>query len=211
MTRNDLEYVKSLLSKGLIDGPVLELGGGYGGATCRELVQSTGLAYESTDIAAGIGVDFVADFEADDCAQRFTHNQYGCVLVLNVLEHVFEPIKVLDNAISLLRPDGKVVTITPCMWPIHSYPIDCQRLLPDWFISFNKRRQHVYLLDAVFEFVGYGPISAFNQSGECQLPSPWRSNIGRWYSKAVHKLFNTSGRRQWGESHVAIGAVFAKR
>ena len=31
MTGNDLEYVRNLLSKGLIEGPVLELGGGYGG------------------------------------------------------------------------------------------------------------------------------------------------------------------------------------
>lgn len=210
MTGNDLEYVKNLLATGLIEGPVLELGGGYGGTTCREIVQSTGLTYQSTDIAAGRGVDFVADFEADDCAQRFAQNQYGCVLVLNVLEHVFEPIKVLDNAISLLRPGGKVVTITPCMWPIHSYPIDCQRLLPDWFISFDKRRPNVYLLDTVFEFVGYGPISAFEQGGERHLPNPWPTNFGRWYSKAVHKLFNTSGRRQWSESHIAVGAVFAK-
>ena len=211
MTGNDLEYVRNLLSKGLIEGPVLELGGGYGGITCREIVESSGLTYQSTDIVAGSGVDFVADFEAEDCGRSFAQHRYGCVLVLNVLEHVFEPIKVLDNAISLLRHEGKVVTITPCMWPIHSYPIDCQRLLPDWFISYAERRKDVQLLDSVFEFVGYGPISAFANGLEAQLPSPWRTVFGQRYSRLVHKLFNTAGRGQWAASHVAVGAAFAKR
>ena len=145
------------------------------------------------------------------CGRSFAQHRYGCILVLNVLEHVFEPIKVLDNAISLLRHEGKVVTITPCMWPIHSYPIDCQRLLPDWFISYAERRKDVQLLDSVFEFVGYGPISAFANGLEAQLPSPWRTVFGQRYSRLVHKLFNTAGRGQWAASHVAVGAAFAKR
>ena len=211
MTGSDLEYVRNLLSKGLIEGPVLELGGGYGGMSCREIVQASGLTYQSTDIVAGSGVDIVADFEAGDFGRSFEHHEYGCVLVLNVLEHVFEPIKVLDNAISLLRHHGKAVTITPCMWPTHSYPIDCQRLLPDWFISYGDRRQEVQLLDSVFEFVGYGPISAFVRGSDVQLPSPSRTIVAQRYSRLVHRLFNTSGRGQWAASYVAVGAVFARR
>jgi len=211
MTGNDLEYVRSLLSKGLIEGPVLELGGGYGGMSCREIVEASGLMYQSTDIVAGSGVDVVADFETADCGHRFAQHEYGCVLVLNVLEHVFEPIKVLDNAIGLVRPAGKVVTITPCMWPTHSYPIDCQRLLPDWFVAYADRRQDVQLLDSVFEFVGYGPIASFVKGQEVQLPSPWRTVFVERYSRLVHKLFNTAGRGQWAASYIAVGAVFAKR
>lgn len=210
MTNEDIEFVQRLLVCGIIRGPVLELGAGYGGETSREMVERAGLEYQTTDVCTGPGVDYVADFEADSCLSSFPHRNFGTVLVLNVLEHVFAPIEVLDNSVKLTRPGGTVIVITPCMWPVHNYPRDYQRLLPDWYITYAERRQNVRLVQSWFEFMGRGPISKFARGEEHHLPSPWRTALASIYSRAVHKCFNTSGRGHWTSTHSAIGAVFHK-
>jgi hypothetical protein len=87
MTPADQAYVSKLLSHGVIQSPVLELGAGYGGDTGRGLVTAHGLEYYGTDLVARPGVDFVADFEYQDQMRVFDPvKPFGSVLVLNVLE-----------------------------------------------------------------------------------------------------------------------------
>lgn len=212
MTEADIEYIEMLLRAGAINGPVLELGGGYGGKTCRELVENSNIAYESTDLAAGEGVDHVADFSsASSIKDTFGEKKYGTVLVLNVLEHTFDPICILDNALSLVGKAGFAVLITPAVWPIHHYPIDCCRLLPNWYQEYARTRDCI-LIEEYFYYVGIGKIAGFTDiSGKLVLPSP---APGKPYktlrSRIVHKLFNTYGRGVAFPTHVAIGAVFQK-
>ena len=53
------------------------------------------------------GVDYPADFEKPEDMGVFRPiGLLGSVLILNVLEHTFDPIRVLDNAATLLRPGG---------------------------------------------------------------------------------------------------------
>lgn len=212
MTLEDLIHIKRLLETGaVIQGTVLELGAGYGGSTCQQLIEGAGLPYVTTDIHSGGGVDYVADFEDEKSLEVFGGRTFGTVLILNVLEHAFEPIRVLDNAMRLIGPGGRIVTITPSMWPIHNYPIDCQRLLPDWYREYARRRPGVVLREDVFEYVGRGPIAKHAIGDQLMLPNPWESKAFEIYSRAVHKLLNTSGRRQWAASHSAIAAVFEKQ
>jgi SAM-dependent methyltransferase len=210
MTKEDIAFVRKLLAAGALDSPVLELGAGYGGDTCRDLVRAARLDYVTTDIVARPGVDIVADFESDDIGAAFPTQRFGAVLALNVLEHVFEPVKVLDNALKLVRRGGKVVACTPCMWPVHNYPQDCQRLLPDWHRTYAARRPHARLIEDYFEFVGKGPVSAFAVNGESHLPPPWKTDAQRLYARLVNRLFNTATRGQWAATHIAIGAVFER-
>lgn len=209
MTLDDLAYVEKVTRLGLIASPVLELGAGYGGSTCRPAIEAAGLVYKSTDLAAGPGVDFAADFESPDCAANFGGETFGAVLVLNVLEHTFEPIKVLENAARITRVGGHIVCVTPSLWPVHNYPRDCQRLLPDWYVTFAERHTDVRLLDEGFDFLGHGPITAFMEHGERQFP-PIATGGYDLYSRIIHRLFKTSGRGHWTRPHSAIGAVFEK-
>ncbi|HYQ03653.1 MAG TPA: hypothetical protein VER96_33500 [Polyangiaceae bacterium] len=211
MTPDDVAYVKKLVLDGTIHGPVLELGAGYGGTTSREQIEGAGFEYKTTDIAPGPGVDYAADFEADDVTASISRTDFGSVLVLNVLEHAFAPITVLDNAIRLTRAGGTIVTVTPTMWPVHNYPRDHQRLLPDWYVTFAERRPGVRLLEPHFEFLGYGPVAKFAASGVRNLPPPWRSATSSFYTRGVNKLFNTASRGHWAAPHCAIGAVFQKQ
>jgi len=141
MTIDDTQWMQRVLEESALEGPVLELGVGYGGNTCRELIESAKLRCFGTDLNKTQAVDFVADFERSEDMKAFSSTApFGSVLVLNVLEHTFDPIRVLDNVISLLKPGGTCAVLTPSIWPLHDYPMDAWRILPNFYEEYARRR-----------------------------------------------------------------------
>ncbi len=208
MVGADLEYVERLVRGGVLSGPVLELGTGYDGQTCRQLVQASGLAYYGTDLQRGPQVDFAADFErAADMAVFNGVRPFGAILILNVLEHTFDPLRVLDNAVTLLKPGGSLVVLTPAVWPLHSFPFDSWRLLPDFYKEYARRRG-MRLLDEHFEYVGVGNVHEFrDRQGNLSFPPPSAQPWALLFGRAVHRCLNTFGRSMFQPSHVAVGVV----
>lgn len=208
MTDNDAGYVRKLIDDGVLRGDVLELGAGYGGETCREMIVGSGMRYFASDMTPSPGVDFVLDFEKDDVAGAMpAGTRFDGILVLNVLEHAFEPIRILDNCARLLKPSGALVVIAPAAWTLHSYPVDCYRFLPDWFDRYAETRGMTIDADR-FEYVGYGPVRRFaDPEGRYALPPPTKSAFRYWRSRVVHKLFDTFGRGMVSPGNLGIGAV----
>jgi SAM-dependent methyltransferase len=208
MVGADQHWVASLLEGKVFGGPVLELGTGYGGATCRAVIERMGLRYVGTDLEPGPGVDIAANFEQPGEMTRLAAaGPFGAVLILNVIEHTFDPIRVLDNARTLLATGGALVVLTPAVWPLHCYPIDTWRILPDFYREYAKRKRMMLVADR-FDFVGFGRVDAFRDNrGAPSFPppanAPWKMLLGR----SVHKAFNTFGRAMFQPSHVAVGAV----
>jgi len=54
-------------------------------------------------------------------------NSYDHVLLVNVLEHVFEYRALLREAVRVLKPGGSIVVIVPFLFPIHPSPEDYHR------------------------------------------------------------------------------------
>jgi SAM-dependent methyltransferase len=121
------------------------------------------------------------------------------VLVFNVLEHTFDPLHVLDNAMALVRPGGTCAVLTPTVWGLHSFPLDCWRINPDLYVEYARRRGLELIRGP--EFVGAGPADSV-------LPPPWRSDFEHLYGRVIHRLFNTYGRGMYSRTHVATAAVF---
>lgn len=212
LTKADLEFMRMLISGGLCADSVLELGGGYGGSTCKELIESSGKRYFATNMYPASGVDIVADFETgegvDDVASA---GPFGTVLVLNVLEHTFNPIAVLDNVVRVTERGGTIVAIAPAVWPIHNFPIDCCRLLPDWYRHYAAKRG-LMLKNELFCYLEGGAVDAFRSpDGQDNFPPPAfnRPNLRLW-SRAVHRLLNTFGRGMAHQSHLAIGVAMQR-
>ena len=212
MTHDDVVYVEKVLSEGLIKSPCLELGVGYEeGYIMKDVLVKAGVAYIGTDMIAGPAVDYVVDFEADfDVVQQKLPNsgEFGTVLVLNVLEHTFEPVRILDNVFKVLRPGGYCVSITPAVWPLHSYPYDCCRLLPNFYEEYCKRRS-LELIEPYFEYVGKGSVRDGSAEGY-NFPKPGNNDAQLLKSRIIHKVFNTTGRGMFFPSHIAIGCVMRK-
>lgn len=210
MVEADRQYVSDLVRAGLIKGPTLELGGGYGGETCREVIRAAGLEYFSTDLAPAAGVDFVADFENPADMGVFKGRRFQAVLVLNVIEHTFSPVQILDNALSLLEPGGLLVTLTPAIWPLHQYPLDVWRPMPNFYEEYALRRK-VELLDEYFLFTTFGRVRDFGEGkGAYHFPLVAKRGLRSLVSHVVHWAFSTYGRGMFHPSHVSIAATFRK-
>ena len=171
-----------------------------------------GLEYYSTDIVQSPGLDYVADMsDSLNVARVFAGKQFGAVFVLNVIEHVFEPLKVLDCSLSLVRDGGVLVVIAPVLWSIHNYPKDYCRFLPNWFEGYADSRGCQLMSDTFF-YLGYGRVDEFHDgNGVYSYPYPAKAKSYCYYkSKAIHKVFNTFGRGMNAPGSLAIGVVYKK-
>jgi SAM-dependent methyltransferase len=213
MSNLEIELIKELLAKGLIASPILELGVSYDvDFNTKDELTRLGLQYYGTDMHAGKDVDYVINFENDFDIIQQQYPQlpaFKTILILNVLEHTYNPIKVLQNALRMLDSGGILITATPTVFPIHNYPIDVYRLLPDFYTEF-ARHEKISMVPDYFRFMGYGPIADYTRDGLISYPKPWRNSLQEWRSRITHKLFNTVGRGMTNPNHLSISAVFRK-
>lgn len=201
----DFEYLRHVIAEGLVQGPVLEVGSrawqgevGNAAIVCRQ----AGLQWEGTDIVSGLGVDFVLDI-LDREAVGSVGRQWASVLVLNLLEHVYNPIEALENAMTLVQPGGTGVVIGPAVWQLHDYPRDFWRPMPDFFIEFADRNGYEVVPDALMWTVAgkLVPVNKLTIGGQKKLPSISRPGVVEvwgtrqaYWSRAVHLLLRTFGR-----------------
>ena len=107
-------------------GSVLDVGCA-GGAAAAQLAPE----------CAYVGVDFPATANdlyatrpqifADGAWLPFTDDSFDTVLLLEVLEHVTEPERVLSEAARVLKPGGRMLFSMPFLYPVHDAPHDYRR------------------------------------------------------------------------------------
>lgn len=90
--------------------------------------------YIGCDIQMGTGVDIVADAHN----LPFPDNSVGTVILLETLEHIENPIKVMEEVYRVLRGDGVVVMSSAMNFNIHNYPSDYWRFTPQGFALLLK-------------------------------------------------------------------------
>lgn len=213
MTGEDYRYLKNLVGDGYVQSPCLEMGAGLVDANVGDLLRRNSIQYYGADRVSGPAVDFVFDLDEPMESIRSALSsvgEFGSVLLANVLEHTFDPIRVLDKACGILRPGGTCIIVTPAVWPLHDFPVDCWRLMPSFYTEYATRRNLTLLRDT-FQYIGYGQVHSFVDSeGALVFPRPGKSSVHSWYSRSLHKLFNTYGRGMFFPAHVAVGVVLEK-
>lgn len=112
--------------------PVLEIGarpaeGQEQEAYLRDLFPGT--RYVGCDIQAGPNVDQIEDIHA----LSFADGSVGTVVCVEVLEHVFDPIRAVQEMHRVLRPGGVAILTSVMFMPIHAHPWDFWRFTPDGF------------------------------------------------------------------------------
>jgi SAM-dependent methyltransferase len=120
---------------------VLEVGSLNVNGNGKSFMASRGIDYLGIDIRTGPDVDVLCDITAprEEIAHRLPLTSFDLVLCMNVLEHLFEPVRALDNMLEVLRPGGYLVVVTPAVWDLHDWPHDFFRLNPDFFRHWSSR------------------------------------------------------------------------
>ena len=129
MHAESLALMESMLAR-YNDGParVLDVGSLNVNGTYRPLVESKGWSYVGLDIVDGPNVDVVS---TDPFYYPFPRWSFEVVISGSTMEHVTAVWEWVPELARLLRPGGLLAICTVTCWPIHRYPLDCWRVLPD--------------------------------------------------------------------------------
>ncbi len=103
---------------------ILVIGGGTRGLGADELVGAADLDVISFDIYASDHTDFVADAHT----LPLTDAAVDGIWIQNVLEHVLDPRRVVQEITRVLRVDGTVFSEIPFLQQVHEGPFDFTRL-----------------------------------------------------------------------------------
>jgi SAM-dependent methyltransferase len=65
--------------------------------------------------------------EGDVCERPLAQRAFDMVIAEHVLEHVLWPLRAVRNIHAMLRRGGWFVAVTPFLYRVHDYPVDCSR------------------------------------------------------------------------------------
>ena len=82
----------------------------------------------------------------DGCDMRFDDNQYDTVLSLQVLEHVFEPARMVSEMGRVLKPGGHAILLVPQTLDLHLAPTHYQNFTRHW-IMMALERAHLEVVE----------------------------------------------------------------
>ena len=119
------KFINSVNGKGL---DVLDVGSLDVNGTYRPLVEAQGWDYTGLDVVAGKNVDIVAD---DPFSYPFADGAFDLVISGSTMEHVTAIWEWIPELVRVLRPGGQLCIITHHSYPLHRYPLDCWRIMPD--------------------------------------------------------------------------------
>ena len=125
-------FVEDVADNFVVAEPVVEIGarpadGQESDAYLRDLFP--GVEYIGCDIQEGPNVDRVEDIHQ----LGFDDDSVGTVICVEVLEHVHDPIRAVEEIHRVLRPGGIAVLTSVMFMPIHAHPWDFWRFTPEGF------------------------------------------------------------------------------
>lgn len=186
-----------------LNGSVLDLGGsrksGY-----HELFRGTP-AFTVVNIDEGYGYDLKFDVE-----QPFPVGDvsYDHVLCLNLLEHTYDYMHVLRESLRVMKPGGKIVSVTPFSIPLHPCPHDYYR-----FTGETLRRMFTdagFQVESV-EAMGYGVFACVYQYSSWLLPGVLRRIAMRCAAGMDALLSRVSKRYKELSSNYVLGYLVIAR
>jgi len=103
---------------------------------------------------------------------KWESDYFDTVLATEVLEHLLEPQKAVDEIKRLLKPGGICILSTRFMYPYHPDPVDCYRFTQD---------------SLKFIFKGFSKVEIFHHGNRVQVL--WET-INRGKIRAILNIFN---------------------
>jgi predicted SAM-dependent methyltransferase len=106
-------------------GKVLDVGAQY--CPYYPLFRGKCDSYSSLDIVPSPIVDIICNAEE----MPIEDGSYDLVLCTQVLEHCNSPERIINECHRVLRKGGTLIVTVPSIYPVHGYPADNWRFMPD--------------------------------------------------------------------------------
>jgi len=146
MHSTSLKHMKLNINKYLTPCKILDVGSvNIRKKGCYRDILPTGYDYVGIDLVAGPNVDIVME---DPYIFPLASESFDAVITGQCFEHVKNPFKLIEECSRILRNKGHFLGVAPSKWPIHRYPVDCWRFLPDGW-------------ESLFEHVGLSKIETY--------------------------------------------------
>lgn len=149
-----------------LSGNVLDLGGDVR-SDYRKLFKGDPL-YTSVNLDTKTVPDIVHDLEKPLPIEAAS---YEHVLLINVLEHVYEYRQLLEEAVRVLKPGGTIVIVVPFLFPVHPSPDDFYRFSES---ALHKELARVGVAVISSKALGTGVFAARYLLLDRLLPGPLR-------------------------------------
>lgn len=149
-----------------LQGKVLDLGGDRR-STYRIFMKGSP-EFTIVNFSPESAPDIVHDLEQP---LPVTSATYDGVLLINVLEHIFNYQQLLTESVRVLKPGGKIVVVVPFLFPVHPSPHDYWRFTGE---SLEKLLLSAGFQDIKIVSLGTGVFSMTYVALDRLLPSPVR-------------------------------------
>jgi SAM-dependent methyltransferase len=202
-------HMQEFFSRSKKVGKVLDVGAQY--CPYYPLFEHKCDSYTSMDLVDTPIVDIVCnaeDMPVEDCS-------YDLVLCTQVLEHCENPQGIVDECHRVLKPRGTLIVTVPSVYPVHGYPADNWRFMPDGLRHLLRAFSEVEVLGELdfAESVAsvnchYGHVFSGRMGKLGQAANPlWNftTNVcGRMLSRVLRPFtrsnFTTFNMNLWGEA-----------
>ena len=121
--KSNWKFLNAFISQLPADAKILDVGAGHG--DFADIFD--GRQYYSLDIVPYAEVDLVADLGA---VNPFKDNSFDVVVLMNVLEHVYESRNLLKSISRIVKSGCSVVITVPFLLKVHQAPFDFARYTP---------------------------------------------------------------------------------
>jgi 2-polyprenyl-3-methyl-5-hydroxy-6-metoxy-1,4-benzoquinol methylase len=152
--------------QGLRPGTLLDVGCGSGdflAAAAKDGWKCYGIDFDTAAIAAANGRDGVSAEVGELIEKRYSAKSFDAIVLNNVIEHVWNPVETVAECHRILRPDGRLVMITP---NADSYG---HRIFKQYWRGLEPPR-HLFIYNhrtilSLAKMAGFSHSSAFSSSG----------------------------------------------
>ena len=114
---------------------IVDIGSMDENGSYRDIFSASAFDYVGIDLAAGKGVDLVTE---NPYAYPLPDNDADIVISGQMMEHCEFFWKAFEEMVRIAKPGAVIVLVVPSHGPIHRYPVDCYRFLPDSMAALAK-------------------------------------------------------------------------
>ena len=147
------------------------------------------------DIRPGRGVRVIGDAQALGLASE----SFDVVLCTEVLEHLPEPQRAIDEMFRVLKPDGTLLLTTRFLFPIHDAPHDYFRFTK-YGLRYLLRRFTIVALEEETDSVGAIAVLLQRLGMQARTVGPESSRAVWLVAARLARRFSFLIRREYGDS-----------